>query len=337
MSPGARLSTDRIVALDGLRGVAALLVAFYHFTFTRTPSHGYLAVDLFFMLSGFVLAAVYEERFRAGMTFGEFMTKRLARLYPVYLAGVLIAFAMAPAHLGLGDATRALALNLVFLPDIGAPATHFYWLDPPTWSLSLEMMINVVVGLGAWRLSTRALGVVVLIGLALYLRAALAFGPQVGNREGLDYVAGWARLLFGFPLGWLIWRLRDRLKALASGWASYAALAVLVLAFCAPGDVAAIVTTILIFPLALTLIALGPQPSGRLAKAAAIAGALSYPLYVVHMMVAQVTLSLPLGVAIAAAASIALAWAIHRSVEPMGRRLVLRLAERRPAAAGAAA
>jgi peptidoglycan/LPS O-acetylase OafA/YrhL len=84
-------------AMDGIRGIAAILVALFHFraTFLHYDNNvigdGYLAVDLFFVLSGFVLAHAYEHRFARGMTTFEFMRARVIRLYPLYFVGLAIA------------------------------------------------------------------------------------------------------------------------------------------------------------------------------------------------------------------------------------------------------
>lgn len=87
-------AAQRYATLDGLRGVAAGLVVCYHTHLFRgsaaiTP-HGYLAVDFFFMLSGFVIASAYQEKLEAGFTVADFVTQRVIRLYPVALAGILL-------------------------------------------------------------------------------------------------------------------------------------------------------------------------------------------------------------------------------------------------------
>jgi peptidoglycan/LPS O-acetylase OafA/YrhL len=86
--PGVTDGRHQFVLLDGLRGVAALAVVVTHalYFFPPTPM-AYLAVDFFFMLSGFVLAHAYGERLRQGMTAGRFMAIRLIRLYPLYALG----------------------------------------------------------------------------------------------------------------------------------------------------------------------------------------------------------------------------------------------------------
>ena len=84
----------RFGALDGLRGVAAVIVVLHHLGNERlgpfNPTFGYIAVDLFFALSGFVIALNYDHRFAGGMTVKEFMLKRVLRLYPLYAAGLLL-------------------------------------------------------------------------------------------------------------------------------------------------------------------------------------------------------------------------------------------------------
>src|SRR5690348_18308068 len=80
----AQASPSRYETLDGLRGVGALWVMFLHFAPSfgvPSPSHGYLAVDLFFCLSGFVLTKSYAERLKHGMGLAEWMGVRLIRLY----------------------------------------------------------------------------------------------------------------------------------------------------------------------------------------------------------------------------------------------------------------
>jgi peptidoglycan/LPS O-acetylase OafA/YrhL len=97
---------------------------------------------------------------------------------------------------------------------------------------------------------------------------------------------------------------------------------------------AALVAVCVFYPLAIIALALAPQPTGALGRAAAILGALSYPLYVVHAQVVEVVGSLVTGPARTPAIWVlatALAWALHKSLEPMGRRLLSRLFARRGA------
>src|ERR1700684_2462821 len=81
---------NRYDALDGLRGVAAIAVMFSHFTQESVFKNAYVAVDLFFMLSGFVIAHSYGTRLLAGMTAVEYIKRRIIRLYPMLLLSLLI-------------------------------------------------------------------------------------------------------------------------------------------------------------------------------------------------------------------------------------------------------
>ena len=83
MDGNARFST-----LDGLRGVAAIMVLLYHCD--QMAPRGYLGVDLFFTLSGFVIARAYGDRLASGMPVGRFVALRLVRLYPMYFVGGLL-------------------------------------------------------------------------------------------------------------------------------------------------------------------------------------------------------------------------------------------------------
>jgi peptidoglycan/LPS O-acetylase OafA/YrhL len=84
-------SRKRYLTLDGLRGVASLMVVLFHSDLIGTwrPRFGYLSVDLFFLLSGFVLAKAYYPRFNLGMAPREFIFVRVVRLYPMYVLGLL--------------------------------------------------------------------------------------------------------------------------------------------------------------------------------------------------------------------------------------------------------
>ena len=95
--PASPSAKPRYELLDGLRGVAAVLVIWYHFFegFATSPTdqmmnHGYLAVDFFFVLSGFVIGYAYDDRWRRGMTAGRFMLRRVIRLHPMVILAVLL-------------------------------------------------------------------------------------------------------------------------------------------------------------------------------------------------------------------------------------------------------
>jgi peptidoglycan/LPS O-acetylase OafA/YrhL len=157
-------------SLTGLRGVAAIYVVFYHFLpalpMNRVGStfvaHGYLAVDLFFVLSGFVMTLNYTELFRSGFSrraFGKFLGRRIARVYPLYFvttlcAALLLALGMrvstsyAPVHLDL-SLFRNLLMNLLMVQSWGFGYSG-YSLDGPGWSISAELAAYLLFPLFLW-------------------------------------------------------------------------------------------------------------------------------------------------------------------------------------------
>lgn len=143
MGDAAPVGSERFVALDGLRGAAALIVAIGHYA-GGFPA--YLAVDFFLVLSGFVLAYRYLHSGRTG--FAEFIIARLARLYPLHLltllvfAGVFVLrFRELPQYV---DGTGyTFALNLLLLQNVGLASAELTW-NAPSWSISVEFWVNVL-------------------------------------------------------------------------------------------------------------------------------------------------------------------------------------------------
>ena len=211
MPPAARLAR-----LDGLRGVAACMVAFaYHpqnLFATGLFAHygpvvnwlhlwGWSFVDLFFLLSGYIFAHVYL-RDATGFDLADFAMARIARLYPLHL--VLLLVIAACAWRDSANTALAFVAHLFMLQAFVSPVGHSF--DGPSWSLSVEC---VCYALFAWglRLGARALGWVT--GLALgagLFWIALCSGP--GGPWSADVLP---RALLGFFLGQMLWRRRAAL------------------------------------------------------------------------------------------------------------------------------
>ena len=176
--------------LDGLRGVAALTVVCFHLFEAYATSHldqrinhGYLAVDFFFILSGFVVGYAYDDRWTK-MTVREFLTRRLVRLQPMVVIGALIGAVMfytqgCPVW-DVSAVPVAMLLVATLMNAFMIPATpgaeirgvgEMYPLNGPAWSLFFEYIGNVLYALFIRRLSTRALAVLVAAagcGLAVF-------------------------------------------------------------------------------------------------------------------------------------------------------------------------
>ncbi|MFL5286868.1 MAG: acyltransferase family protein [Rhodopila sp.] len=147
--------TRHLPGLDGLRGIAALVVVFLHGTLfvgniRYRPDAACLAVDFFFMLSGFVIAHAYDERLAHGMTWRQFMAVRIIRLYPMLLLGTAMgAVLFIAAHLARHEAgvmaTLLMAAGSFMLLPVGlAAGTVAYPVNIAAWSLFFEWLFTTV-------------------------------------------------------------------------------------------------------------------------------------------------------------------------------------------------
>lgn len=265
----------RFATLDGLRGLAAILVMCFHAR-GSTPLEvrgGYLAVDFFFALSGFVLAMGYEDRFRQGLSVRDFMILRLGRIYPMYFVGLLPCVAM-------GVLTPyALAL----LPDPNSPTALFPG-NVPMWSLFYELVVNLGFAFLSVRAGFRGLAGILATSGALLL--FLVFGCHIGVVRGPDWAdmaIGITRTTFSFTVGVTIYRLRARAGlARRETWLALLPFGVLLLALLAnppirhAWDIACI---FFVLPLALWAGTNWELPWRRLGEAM---GDMSYPLFCIH-------------------------------------------------------
>lgn len=227
-------SRPHYLILDGLRGTAALLVLIYHvfegLAFAGGDvepiwgiNHGYLAVDFFFILSGFVIGYAYDERLRtARMTMRGFIRRRLIRLHPMIVMGAVIgavAFWVGGGTTwdGTAVATSLVMLSLLcamfMIPQVPGGAGEvrgngeMFPLNGPSWSLFFEYIGNLLYVLFIHRLPTRVLGVLTVVaGVALgwFALADLSGYGMLGVGWTLDtvnFLGGMLRMLFPYLLG----------------------------------------------------------------------------------------------------------------------------------------
>ena len=191
--------------LDGLRGVAALMVICYHVFegFATSPidqhfNHGYMAVDFFFILSGFVIGYAYDDRWQK-MSLKNFFKRRLIRLHPMVVMGVIlgvITFCIQGcvkwdgSHVALSCVMFAMLINLFLIP--AAPHTapeirgngEMFPLNGPNWSLFFEYIGNILYAFFIRKLSTKALTLlVVVLGAALASFAAYSIEKRLSGRR----------------------------------------------------------------------------------------------------------------------------------------------------------
>ncbi|MCF0195182.1 MAG: acyltransferase [Bacteroidaceae bacterium] len=223
--------------LDGLRGVAALMVIVYH-AYECFPAdtwiigHGYLAVDFFFILSGFVIGYAYDDRWREGargrLSVGSFFRRRLIRLHPMVVFGVvlgLVAFligggeAWDGTHATMSAIMWAVLLGLFLIPcapgfqgDVRGNGEMFS-LNGPHWSLFFEYIGNVMYALFIRRFSTKVLGLwtgVLGVVFAWFFVADIVGYGNIGvgwTLDGQNFWGGLLRMTFSYSLGLLMSRL----------------------------------------------------------------------------------------------------------------------------------
>jgi peptidoglycan/LPS O-acetylase OafA/YrhL len=286
--------THHYPALDGLRGIAALAVVGYHvalyFKLPYAPAHAYLAVDFFFMLSGFVIAHAYDTRLSKTMGLTGFLIVRLVRLYPLVVLGVgigtialLIGVNVVPG-LTILAVLQAAAANMLLLPATSLLNIRplAFPTDSPLWSLAFEIWINVIYAATFRRLTTPVLIVSLSAGAALTIWTALRFGNlNIGFTVAQFYLGG-VRVLFPFVAGVLLNRLMS-IRRQSCVWCRFAAIP-LIVAFAGPDPSSGAydaATVIILFPLVVAASA-AARPAPGLDKIWGFLGAVSYPLYVLH-------------------------------------------------------
>jgi peptidoglycan/LPS O-acetylase OafA/YrhL len=279
--------------LDGMRGVAAICIVVLHahrFYLDPLPA-AQMAVDLFFVLSGFVLAHSYGHRFRQGMTPLTFMALRFARLYPLYLLGILLGVIEGVLatryHLsGTGWTPHvlltALPFNLLMLPNplSGASGVLFPF-NGIMWSIFLELLVNAVWAI-AWRAleSTRILVGTIVAAAGAFTAIALWTDTTALGLTWGTFPGGLARVLFSFLAGVLIHRFHDRVHIV--GLPPLILIAVLpVLAAFPLGTSAQLLCALVVFP-ALVLLGSRTEPVGRRRAFCLALGVASYGVYTVH-------------------------------------------------------
>jgi peptidoglycan/LPS O-acetylase OafA/YrhL len=296
-------STSRAYrTLDGLRGVAALVVVTRHagdfFPGGLFPE-SFLAVDLFFLLSGFVVAHAYEARLLAGRSLAGFLKTRLIRLYPLYALGIGLGFAakltaarLAGQPVDAGWLWQAVAVGLVLAPAVPPLPMGSSALDGPTWTLAPELVANLLYARTLHRLRGGVLWAVIGLGAAGLVASELVYGSLDGGWSVERFPLIAARLAFSFFLGVAMFRARpERRVGRFGAWACLlVGGGVLMISPAAPLRQAyELGVVLLVFP-AVMATAVRLEPGARSALLFHGLGVVSYALYVLHQ---------PLGVMLA--------------------------------------
>lgn len=305
--------------LDGLRGVAALMVIWYHVfegyafaggTTIDTFNHGYLAVDFFFILSGFVIGYAYDDRWGKNFTMKDFIKRRLIRLHPMVIMGAVVgtitfyiqgSVQWDGTHIGISMVMLSLLCTIFFIPAMPGVGYEvrgngeMFPLNGPCWSLFFEYIGNILYALFIRRLSNKALTiVVVLLGVALASFAIFNVSGY-GNigvgwtLDGVNFIGGLLRMLFPFSMGMLLSRNFKPMKLRGAFWictlVMIALFAVPYLegteSICTNGiyEAFCIITA---FPILLWIGASGTTTDKKSTQICKFLGDISYPIYVIH-------------------------------------------------------
>ncbi|MBC2670657.1 acyltransferase family protein [Novosphingobium piscinae] len=295
-APGAVRPHVRLGQLDGLRGFAAIVIMLYHADMvfrTHTPFvRGYLLVDLFFLLSGFVLAVSTEAKLNAGIGALEFTQARFVRLWPLVAVGAGVA---ATRSLIRGYDPQALvvmlALDLAMIPSL-AGRGPFYRLNGPQWTLFYELLANFLHALVLRRVATRWLPLIAAIfgvGLVYTVRRHGSDTLGVNAPNWHNWWMALPRVGWSYVLGvWLGRLYKAGLRTPALPWWLALALPVggVMLVPSLPWRMATgdLLFVIPFLPLAMWGVAQCRPPQSAL-PALEWLGTFSLPLYCVHLTV----------------------------------------------------
>lgn len=293
----APVHSPRMFQLDGLRGIAAFMIVFYHLDIVYRIggpfARGYLFVDLFFLLSGFVLTVSTEKKLRTGINAFEFTWARYKRLFPLVAVGVAVALVRALV-IGLADPLTLLlwvALDLAMIPSL-VGAGPFYRFNGPQWTLFYELLANFLHALVLKNVGTR-----MMLGLAAVMGGWLIYTVQQHGADTMGVNApSWQtwwmalpRVGFSYVLGvWFGRKYREGFRTSSMPW--WVALVVPVLGIMAVpylplgranGDLLFVMA---FMPVMMWLVAMAQPPQGLKGPMEWL-GNFSLPLYCVHLTV----------------------------------------------------
>ncbi|QKJ29378.1 acyltransferase [Mucilaginibacter mali] len=297
--------------LDGLRGVAAIIVVTFHLgeplstsNLDKLVNHGYLAVDFFFLLSGFVIGYAYDDRWTK-MTTGSFFKRRIERLQPMVVLGMTIGaigFYFTDSTLWplihTIPAWKMLLVMLIGYTILPVPLSldirgweEMHPLNSVGWSLFFEYIANILYAAGIRKFSKTALSILVVIAAIALAQLAITNGDVSGGWTlNVPQVRiGITRTIYPFFAGLLLSRVMKPAKVKhAFLWCS--ALLVVILYMPRIGGAEHVwmngiyesVCIIIIFPLIVYLGASGVIKTQRENRICKFLGGISYPLYMVH-------------------------------------------------------
>ncbi|PKP44299.1 MAG: acyltransferase [Bacteroidetes bacterium HGW-Bacteroidetes-13] len=313
MHPNSLQAKPHYLILDGLRGVAAVWVVAFHLFEAHATSHldlilnhGYLAVDFFFVLSGFVIGYAYDDRWNK-MSLQNFFKRRLIRLHPMIVMGMTVGaicfyFQAGQEWQRIADVPswKMLLVMLIGYTLIPVPKSmdirgwnEMHPLNGPAWTLFFEYIANILYALFIRKFSNKVLGVLVVIAAAFLLHLAVtgSEGDVIGgwSLEATQLRIGFTRLIYPFFAGLLLSRLMKPTR-IKNAFLLCSVLILIVLSMPRIGGSEHLwmnglydaLSIIFLFPLIVYLGASGEVKQKFALKLCKFLGDISYPLYITH-------------------------------------------------------
>lgn len=304
MSNNYLASKPRYEILDGLRGVAAIMVLIYHICEThwgqtsQPVSHGYLAVDLFFLLSGFVIGYAYDDRWDKGLRIGEFFKRRITRLHPMVVLSAMInlvcmsflAGGLIFPEISTGQVVMAWLFSMLMIPGLGG---QMFLISGTQWTLFYEYLANVLYATVVRRMSNKVLySLVSLFGIWLFVFLTLypeSGGVMAGGWEftAPDILRAFTRLLFPFFGGLALFRM-NKLIHVRKGFLVTSLMVMTALLVPHLGGRSWVnglyeaLVIAFIFPMVINIGAGSPLTGKRATRICTFLGEISFPLYISH-------------------------------------------------------
>lgn len=277
-----KLDSKRLTGLDALRGIAAFCIMVFHTKLLDGngigPGKAYLAVDFFFVLSGYVMARTYEIRLAGDMHGIQFLLARLRRLAPTMaiggLIGIPVLYAVSPHHFG-----EIVIINMLMLPVIYGFYT--FPLNVPAWSIFFELISNALHGLFLFKIETNFLHVALVVLALLLFPISQGYSHLDVGSSAQTFLACFPRTLFSYILGIVLWRRwRDHPNVSLPRWICLAIMPLFFTIIWLCDIKTGWIDLSFIFVICPTLIASGLRMEGG--QIGFMIGEISFPLYAIH-------------------------------------------------------
>lgn len=291
------MQLNRYAHLDGIRGIAAIFVLtrhtgyFWNFSLYRS----YLAVDLFFILSGFVIANSYDEKIRTkSISIVDFFIIRIVRLYPIFILScgfciltLIWKIIFKNNFSNINEILSIIILSIFLFPSKMTGDNSLFPINGPYWSLFFEIISNIIYAairpfLNSFLLAT----IVMLFGTIVSIGAVNNGNLDIGFGWGItSNIMGFSRSMFGIFFGLMLHRHMDFFSKYLKKISPWFSILSIVLILTSPNvkhfnSIIDIISVIIIFPICVLLSA--KSLKSKIDNVFVLLGSASYPIYVLH-------------------------------------------------------